>query len=110
MIDGEVSAIAAWRKYLNQTQAEMASRLGISQAAWPKLEGRKKFVKQPAKKCSRHLEYCMNSLIFDFCFYTAKTVWQEPPHACQTRTAPPSGKMMQKTPEKCIQSVFSDKN
>jgi DNA-binding XRE family transcriptional regulator len=37
MVDG-ASAVKAWREYLELTQAEMAVRMGISQAAYSQLE------------------------------------------------------------------------
>jgi DNA-binding XRE family transcriptional regulator len=37
MVDG-ASVVKAWREYLELTQAEMADRMGISQAAYSQLE------------------------------------------------------------------------
>ncbi len=36
-VDG-ASAIKAWREYLHLTQAEMAARLGVTQAAFAQME------------------------------------------------------------------------
>lgn len=40
-----VSAMAAWREHFNLTQAEVATRIGITQAAYAQME----HVKQPRK-------------------------------------------------------------
>jgi predicted transcriptional regulator len=37
MVDG-ATAIRAWREYLNLTQAEVASRMGISQSGYAQIE------------------------------------------------------------------------
>ena len=45
VFDGSISVIKAWREYLRLTQAELAARIGISQAAYAQMEA----VKQPRK-------------------------------------------------------------
>ena len=42
VFDGGVSVTAAWREHLHLTQAEVASRMGISQAAFAQMEAAKR--------------------------------------------------------------------
>jgi len=46
IIKGDLSPIKAWREYLHLTQAEVASRLDVSQAAFAQMEA----VDKPRKK------------------------------------------------------------
>lgn len=45
VFDREISVISAWREHLRLTQAEVAERMGISQAAFAQMES----VKRPRK-------------------------------------------------------------
>ena len=40
--DGGMSAVRAWREYLRLTQAEVAARMGVSQAAYAQMESAKR--------------------------------------------------------------------
>ncbi len=64
MVDGDVSAVCAWRKYLNLTQADVAKRLGISQAAYSKLESRKTLRKTTREKVAVALGILQDQLDF----------------------------------------------
>ena len=47
---GDISPIQAWREYLNLTQAEVAEKMGISQAAYSQMETAKKNRKATLQK------------------------------------------------------------
>ena len=55
MIDDDISAVGAWRKHLDLTQDEVAKRLGISQAAYSKLENSKTLRKSSREKIAKAL-------------------------------------------------------
>lgn len=42
LLDGGMSAVRAWREYLRLTQAEVAARMGVSQAAYAQMESAKR--------------------------------------------------------------------
>jgi len=42
VFDGSVSASKAWREYLRLTQAEVAAKMGVSQAAFAQIEAAKR--------------------------------------------------------------------
>lgn len=42
VFDGNISATRAWREYLRLTQAEVAARIGVSQAAYAQMESAKR--------------------------------------------------------------------
>ena len=42
VFDGPMSATKAWREYLRLTQAEVAARMGITQAAYAQMESAKR--------------------------------------------------------------------
>lgn len=65
MIDDNISAVGAWRKHLDLTQDEVATRLGISQAAYSKLENSKRSANRAGKKLLKLLVSIQNSLIFE---------------------------------------------
>ena len=45
--------ILTWREYLNLTQAELAEKMGISQAAYSQMEAAKKPRKETLKKIAK---------------------------------------------------------
>ncbi len=49
-MDNDVSALRAWRDYLNLTQSDIAGRMGITQSAFAQLEGRKNLRKSTREK------------------------------------------------------------
>ena len=63
-LDNDVSATCAWRKYLDLTQADVAKRLGISQAAYSKMEGRKTLRKTSREKVALALGILQEQLDF----------------------------------------------
>ncbi|MEL3905106.1 MAG: helix-turn-helix transcriptional regulator [Treponemataceae bacterium] len=49
----EMSPIQAWREYLNLTQAELAEKMDITQAAYSQMEAAKKPRKETLKKIAK---------------------------------------------------------
>lgn len=64
MIDENLSALGAWRRYLNLTQEEVAKRLKISQAAYSKLEARKTMRQTTREKVAKALGLVPEQLDF----------------------------------------------
>lgn len=62
--DNQWSALRAWREYLGLTQAEVAARLGVSQAAYSKQEGRKALRQSSREKLASVLGITAEQLDF----------------------------------------------
>ena len=58
-----IGIIRAWREYLELTQYEVASRMGISQAAYSQFEGAKKTRQSTRKKIAAALGLDIRQLI-----------------------------------------------
>ena len=63
VVDGETPA-RAWREHLGLTQAEVASRLGISQSAYAQQEGRERLRKSSREKIADALGLAADQLDF----------------------------------------------
>ncbi|KJS04750.1 MAG: DNA-binding protein [Gammaproteobacteria bacterium BRH_c0] len=64
VFDDGLSPIKAWREYLRLTQAEVAERLGISQAAYAQMESAKKPRKVTRNKIAKALGIELEQLDF----------------------------------------------
>jgi len=62
MVKEGVTAIAAWRRHLDLTQAEVAQRLGISQSAYAQQEAAERPRKATREKIAAALGIPMQSL------------------------------------------------
>ena len=60
-VDG-VSATKAWREYLRLTQAEVATRMGVSQAAFAQMENAKRPRKATLQKVAAALGLALEQL------------------------------------------------
>ena len=62
--DNQWSALRAWREYLGLTQAQVAARLGVSQAAYSQQENRKTLRPSSREKLARVLGITAEQLNF----------------------------------------------
>lgn len=62
MVKDGMTAIAAWRKHLDLTQAEVAQRLGVSQSAYAQQEAAERPRKATREKIAAALGIPMQSL------------------------------------------------
>lgn len=60
----EVSMLQAWREYLMLTQAEMAERMGISQAGYAQIEAAKRPRKATLEKAAAALGISLEQLAY----------------------------------------------
>lgn len=63
-IENDISAARAWREYLGLTQAEVASRIKITQGAYAQLESKKKISKKSRIKIAAALDINESQLDF----------------------------------------------
>ena len=64
VFDNEWSPIRAWREYLALTQAEVASRIGISQAAYAQSEAAAKPRKSTLQKIAKAMNLTLEQIDF----------------------------------------------
>ena len=60
----EVSMLQAWREYLMLTQAEMAKRMGITQAGYAQIEASKRPRKATLQKAADAMGITLNQLAY----------------------------------------------
>jgi len=60
----EVSMLQAWREYLMLTQAEMAERMGITQAGYAQIEAAKRPRKDTLQKAAETLGITLEQLAY----------------------------------------------
>ncbi|MFU2079904.1 helix-turn-helix transcriptional regulator [Avibacterium paragallinarum] len=60
----DISAVRAWREYLNLTQAEVAARLGVSQSAYCQYENATRLRKSTKQKIADALNLHLEQLDF----------------------------------------------
>jgi len=60
----EVSLLQAWREYMNLTQAEMAERMGITQAGYAQIEAAKRPRKPTLQKAADALGITLEQLAY----------------------------------------------